>query len=572
MFRFPFVLIFVAAALPVVGRAQIVPPSPNVELQRIQEREAQQRERLGARPPDVRLDGVAQAPGDFDALPVEAPCFHAQIDVLGPDAQPLADFAWLAAALNHDGTSDLLSHCIGARGVAMLLERGQRLLVARGYATSRLLAGPQDMGSGRLVLTLVPGHVRAVVFQPELPVDSNLDQALTLRPGDVLNLRDIEQSLENFKRVPTADADIQIAPATGADARTGDSDLLVTHRQAFPLRLTVTADDSGTKATGKYLGSVTLSVDNPLRLNDLFYFTYNGDLGGGNAGPRGLRGQTFHYSFPAGNWTFGTTWSNSTYYQNVAALNQSDIYSGTSQNNEVKATRLLTRDARQKLYGSLAVFQRRSNNYIDDTEVQNQQRIEGGWSAGLNYKTMREDATLEANLTYKQGTGAFGSMPAPEDAFGQGTSRLKVLLADLSYARPFRMGEQQLRYNAALRAQIDYTPLTPLDRFAIAGRYTVRGFDGESLLSAERGRLLRNDLSLALGDSGQEVYVGVDYGEVSGPSADLLVGRRLMGAALGLRGAVQKVNYDVFVGMPLQKPDAFVTASYVVGFSLSLGF
>ncbi len=41
-------------------------------------------------------------------------------------------------------------------------------------------------------------------------------------------------------------------------------------------------------------------------------------------------------------------------------------------------------------------------------------------------------------------------------------------------------------------------PLITQDRFSIGGRYTVRGFDGETTLIGERGWLLRNDLGLSL--------------------------------------------------------------------------
>ena len=115
----------------------------------------------------------------------------------------------------------------------------------------------------------------------------------------------------------------------------------------------------------------------------------------------------------------------------------------------------------------------------------------------------------------------------------------------------FKLAGQALRYSGNVRAQWNDTPLVPLDRFSIGGRYTVRGFDGELILAAERGWLIRNDLGCALGNSGQEAYLGLDHGEVAGPSSDLLLGKRLTGAVLGLRGAVKTLAYDLFVGTTL---------------------
>jgi len=100
----------------------------------------------------------------------------------------------------------------------------------------------------------------------------------------------------------------------------------------------------------------------------------------------------------------------------------------------------------------------------------------------------------------------------------------------------------------------------------------VRGFDGESILMAERGWLVRNDLSLPLGQSGQEIYLGVDHGRVSGQSADLLVGRSLTGAIVGLRGSYRALSYDVFFGGPLDKPEYFRTSHRTAGFNLTVSF
>jgi len=275
---------------------------------------------------------------------------------------------------------------------------------------------------------------------------------------------------------------------------------------------------------------------------------------------------------PIGYWTLSATSSTNTYYQSVAGLNQSYVYRGTSENNEIKLNRLLMRDGTQKLNVSLRAFQRKSNNYINDTEVEVQRRVVGGWDGTLNHKAFIQNATLESNLTYKRGTGAFGSIPAPEEAFNEGTSRFALVTADVNLAVPFKVNEQRIRYNGTWRIQTNKTPLTPQDRFAIGGRYTVRGYDGESVLSAERGWLWRNDLGFALSDSGQEFYVGVDHGEVSGPSSELLVGKRLTGAFLGLRGAIQKLGYDLFISAPVAQPDNFKTASSTAGFSLRASF
>lgn len=279
-----------------------------------------------------------------------------------------------------------------------------------------------------------------------------------------------------------------------------------------------------------------------------------------------------HYSLPFGYWLLGFTTSRNQYHQSVAGASQTYIYSGESRNSDIKLSRLIYRDAVRKTTLSLRGWTRTSKNFIDDTEVEVQRRRMAGVDVGVSHREFIGAATLDASLNYRRGTGAFGSLPAPEEAFGEGASRPEIITADAQFNVPFILGEQRLRYTGAWRAQWNRTPLVPQDRFAIGGRYTVRGFDGESLLSAERGWLIRNDLGWPLAQSGQELYLGVDHGEVSGASSRTLVGTRLTGAVLGLRGGFKGLAYDLFIGEPLKKPQGFQTTGGITGFNLNWSF
>ena len=563
----------------VVGQAaaQALVPPPSTSAEQVQRR-AEERDRAlreQQRTPDVRLTTPAAV--SAMRLPVEPVCFvikRLDLKTAASDGYAfVSNWDWaLSAAAGPDQTDSPLQRCVGAQGVSLVLKRVQDALIARGYVTTHVVAEPQDMASGTLTLTVLPGRIHAVRFAPGSSLRGTQWNAMPAKPGDILNLRDIEQALENFKRVPTAEADIQIEPASGPDAPSGQSDLVITYKQAFPFRVAMYLDDSGSRATGKYQGGITVSYDNWLTLNDLFYITLNRDLGGGLAGDRGTQGNAAHYSLPFGYWLLGFTASNNRYRQSVAGVNQTYVYSGTSSNMDVKLSRLVYRDASRKTTAALRAFQRSSNNFVDDTEIQVQRRIVGGFEASLNHREFIGNATLDLNLAYKRGTGAFGSLPAPEQAAGEGTSRMQLTTFDATFNAPFKAAGQNLRYTGTFRTQTNQTALAPQDRFAIGGRYTVRGFDGEALLSAERGTLVRNDLGVALGDSGQEMYLGVDYGEVSGPSSNFLPGKSLSGAVLGLRGGVKRFQYDVYVGTPIRKPDGFRTAQYTAGFSLNVSF
>lgn len=542
-------------------------PSPaeraDAEQRRLDERARQQRDALQPRA-DV-------APGPGPALPTldwpdaETPCVPIRSVVLGGDAPGRFRFVLDGIVA---GPDPAIGRCLGAQGIAVAIERAQRALVSGGYVTTRVLVGPQDLGTGQLVLTVLPGRLRALRFAEGTSPRASAANALPMRPGDVLNLRDIEQGLENLRRLPTVASEIVIEPADEAAA----SDLRIAWQQSKPWRLNASLDDSGSRATGRYLGSLTLSVDHGLTLNDLFYLTLNHDLGGGEPGIRGNSGHTAHYSLPWGYWLLGFTAAHSQYHQTVAGPFENFAYSGTSDSADLSLTRLLHRHARGKTGLVLKAWAQRADTAIDGAEVEPQRRATGGWALGLFHRQAFASGTLDLQLSHRRGTAAFQARPAPEQNVGEGTSRLRVTTLDVGLQAPWQLADLRGRAQTTLRAQHNGTALPVPDRFAIGGRYTVRGFDGETSLSGDRGVLLRNELALSIGATPHELYLGLDHGRVGGPSTRWLRGRRLTGGVIGWRGSVGACGYELFVGRPLRRPEGFVTSRSTAGFSLSTAF
>lgn len=531
------------------------------EIIRQQERERAQQSQLQTRP-DVQMERPAV---EAQTIPAdESPCFPIREVTLEGE---LADkFQWAAHAA--DMPSDRITgRCLGAQGINLVMRRIQNLIIAKGYVTTRVLAREQDLTSGVLVLTLIPGKVRHIRLASDSETRINLATTLPLHSGDLLNLRDIEQGLENLKRTPTADADIRIEPTENA----GESDLVIRWKQAFPLRLSISADDSGSRATGRYQGNVTLSVDNPLALSDTFYISAGHDIL--SPGHKGTKNYLVYYGVPIGNWFLSFSASSNEYYQTVVGSNVRYEYSGESRNMDARLSRLLYRDATKKLYLNTRLWRQSTKNFVEDTEVEIQRRVTAGWEAGLSYKQFIGQASLDASINYRRGTGAMHALRAPEEDFDEGTSRAGIIFVDMQYNQPFNLLNQHFRYTATYRGQWNRDPLTPLDKFTIGNRYTVRGFDGENTLSAERGWFIRNDLALAIPAIAAETYIGLDYGRLGGPSTRWLAGDHLAGGVIGLRGNISRYfSYDVFAGWPIKKPKVLHTAGTTFGFSAYLSF
>ncbi len=545
----------------------LLPPEPADEALRRQERERIERERREILP-DARLPTTLQP--FAERLPEdEAPCFHIERIVL--DGEDAAHFDFALQALG-DGAQDPRGRCLGTQGINIVLARAQNAIVARGYVTTRVLAAAQDLNGGQLALTVVPGRIRSIRLEGDSVARTALRTAVPARAGQLLNLRDLEQALENLRRAGGTQVDIRLEPAEGDDARPGQSDVVVHLQRAFPFRVGVSVDDGGARSTGRYQGNLGISWENPFFLGDLLHLGFNEDLGGGERGRRSSRGSSFHYSVPLGYWLLGLSAAEYRYHQEVAGINQSYLYRGVGSSADLRLARLVYRDAVRKSTLALRIYTRGSRNFIEDAEILVQRRRTAGWEAELAHREHAGPALLDLSLAYRHGTAAFGTLNAPEEAIGAGATRPRLWRAEAGLQLPLAVGGYAMRYSSQWRAQWNRTPLVPQDRFSIGGRHTVRGFDGEQTLVADRGWLWRNELALMLGRSAHEAYIGLDHGRVGGPSAAWLAGTRLTGAVLGVRGSLGAVRYDLFAGRPLSRPPGLQTASSTAGFSLAFAF
>lgn len=570
----------VGIALPVLpAHAQAV-PSPgqsaaltNAEQDQRTRQQQEARERAATvQAPAVRAEAIAAA--EFPTLPEEAPCFRigrillevpqdlpADLQVSGASALPMDPFAFAQQWLDH-----YVGACIGKAGVELLVKGISQAILSKGYVTTRVLVPEQDLTTGTLKLALIPGVVGEIRFaEPDLW--GTWRTAFPTGPGELLNLRDLEQGLEQMKRVASQDVDMQIVPT----ATPGRSDVVIAVKRNKPWTVVASVDNSGSRGTGRWQGNLSLGIDNPLGLNDIFNVGYNQDLMLSNK-EHGTRGWNGYYSVPWGYWTATLSAYSSNYFQQIAGVNTTFISSGKSQNVDLKLHRVLHRNQNDVFGMQVRLTRRFGKSYIEDTEIPQQRRNNTILEIGVTDRHYFGQSQLDASLGFRQGIGALGAQPDALGAEDGPTWRYRMMVLDANLSVPFKIAEQGFRYVTTVRGQFTNDRLYYVDDLTIGSRYTVRGFDGESQLAGERGFYWRNELQAPLGGTGQAIYAGIDYGRVYGPTTAALVGTQLAGAVVGLRGGLGSrfgsVSYDVFVGTPVYKPEAFHTAGVTGGMQL----
>ena len=355
VFMFPLLVCAMATAIAAPGS------SSDPQQDAINQRQQQQQNQLNAAiaaqqitASDVRLQGETLAEAGFPQH--EAQCFTInqlvltdyQAEEKNSSASSLkliqpSQFSWALSSVYAE-RDFALPACVGSQGINVLLRRIQNRLIEYGYVTTRVVVEPQDLRSGMLVLTVIPGKVGRIQLQDQsaLPFATRgtLWFAMPLREGELLNLRDIEQGLENLKRVPSAEADFQLVPSENV----GETDIVVGYKQRFPFHITLGLDDSGSKATGRLQGSATFSWDNVLTLNDMFYisgtrsFKRHSDKAEGDYGSQNI---SLYYSIPWKNYQLSLSGSRYRYHQTVAGAFESYTYSGESRQMKANLSRLL---------------------------------------------------------------------------------------------------------------------------------------------------------------------------------------------------------------------------------------
>jgi len=527
------------------------PPGRNAD-QNLRARQEDQQRRQRDRQKDVFLQKGRQASRDT-SLPDETPSFPIKNLVLTGDSA--ARFPWAQAMLDAYAGRN-----IGAKGLTLIVKRLTAAFIDCGYITTLVTVPEQDLSSGTVTLVLVPGRIGAFRFAAD-GVAGNWRTAFPVRPGDILNLRDLEQGLEQLKRVPSQDGvTMQIVPGE----KSGESDIVISLPAAKRWRQTTRIDDSGIAPTGKIWILAGLEIDNPLGANDIFTYSVGGD--GDRKGRRlGTRGTMIGYSLPFGNNTLEFNHYDHHPHQTLDIASLSLRYSQDIEYNVVKLSRLLSRDQTSKtnLEAKLVFYRYRS--YLEDIELTPTRQNATAFQLGLSQRRYVGDAILDILVAHRFGVPWFG---AQDDPAAAPTTRYGMWVADIGYTAPVIVAGTAGRYSLAFYGQLTRDQTYSSEFIGIGSRFTVRGFDGEQTLAAESGWYLRNELALPLAAPGKEAYLGLDCGAVYGPSAKYLPGKFLAGAVLGLRGDFRNGNYDIFVGWPLKKPAGFPTAGATYGFRI----
>jgi len=155
-----------------------------------------------------RLDELQQLPNTSAAakpeLTDETRCFEVQeINLQGA--------THISASKQNQLLKPFVGQCLGASGIDTLLKTITGHYLNQGYVTSRAYLPEQDLTRGILQIIVIEGRLQG--FEPsELASERELKMTFPGKTGELLNLRELEQQIEQLGRLPSRLAQLELVP------------------------------------------------------------------------------------------------------------------------------------------------------------------------------------------------------------------------------------------------------------------------------------------------------------------------------------------------------------------------
>lgn len=466
----------------------------------------------------------------------------------------------IEGAVNLSGTvrDDLVkrfsNQCLGVSEVEQILGEITRDYVARGYITTRAYLPAQDLSQGRLVILVLEGKVESI----ELEDGARRINPWNLFPGagGLFNLRDFEQGIEQVNKLSSNNATMDIQPGTTA----GGSKVVIRNSPSFPLHAGISADNTGSRSTGRNQLGVTASADGILGLNELLLLTYRRSQPNDRE-RKGSTSKSLSFIVPFRYATLSYSGSRAEFTTSVPMPNSDPLpFHGESKNDSLRADWMVYRDqsVRQTLAATVTV--KDTKNYLAGNFLAVSSRklsivdLDSSTSTGL------WGGALTLDLGWSQGVSIAGAL---DDTAGLPDSAPRAQFGKFRYGanwlRPFRVAGIDTTWSSSLTGQKSRDVLYGSEQVLLGGLYSVRGFV-DNTLSGDDGWYVRNELAvrpvLPLLDLPVRVYAGIDYGRVTNRN-DAGASGSLAGAVIGASFFWKGMSVDVSNTRALHEPAAF---------------
>lgn len=433
-----------------------------------------------------RLEELKDLPGKSaepakPAAPADTRCFQIDdIELKGADSLSEGEKAGLL--------KPYIGQCLGVPQLNELLKVITDRYIEKGLVTSRAYLPQQDLSGGHLKVLVVEGRLEGLKGAENSGLsERELAMAFPGKSGELVNLREIEQMVDQLNRLPSNQAKMELAPGKNV----GGSEVLVTNTPQKPWRAGLSRSNEGQRSTGEQQWGTTFDWDSPLGLADQL------SLRGGHDAMTDHQHTSSNamlsYSVPWGWWNFSYTYSQSEYRSQIAANGYNFKQTGDSENHQLHAERVIQRDSVSKTSLSGGLSYLRSNNFIEDSKLRLSSNRISEAQLGFNHGRRIGGAFVNFDAGVQQGIGVFDAQGSHDPGPGEPDARYRKYTATLSYLQPFKLWGESLSFSSLMTGQRSEDVLFSPQRTSLGGLSSIRGYKDQSL-SGDSGGYWRNDL------------------------------------------------------------------------------
>lgn len=423
----------------------------------------QDRQRQQQQLEEMQIPG--RQPSPLLPLPPAAPpatqCFvitHISLRTLDPAPVPFG--RWFTRLIK-----EAQGQCLDITGIQALQTRLSNALIDHGYVTSRVMVPEQDIKDAQLELLVLVGRIgdiKASGMSPRL-----LRWALPKGEDEPVNLRDLEQAVENLSRLPGLVPSMDLAPGTTQ----GKTTVVGKAEQARRYRAYLVVDEEHDKINTHGTAQLGAELASPFGVTDRLSASLNSDLD--TTFSDQAWGASLGYDISRGYWNLALSHSRQQYRNQVSGIFQHWLAEGLTQTSRLDITRTLHRSAKARLDATLFGSYADVENQLERATIRvssYQLRTVGGRFSG---KYLWGQTLLSGTLTAEEGwgTGPATHLPGNLSIAHKQHARYQAAFNASRFIRPL-YGQLSLRLNT----QYTQALLFPSERFSVASSSMVRGY------------------------------------------------------------------------------------------------
>ncbi len=531
-----------------IGVASAHAQSPADDFNRRQEEQTQSQrlDALRRATPGGSADGEN---GSLPAGPGNGACFDiTRVEIDGANLLSAQEIGKVTAPYGN--------RCVGLAEINAVLRDVTHLYIDHGYVTSRAYVPQQDIAKTRILrLLVVEGTLSDIYLNGQKVAGSgSLATAFPGLIGRVVNIRDIEQGLDQMNRLQANDAKSAMLPGP----KDGTSILNIENRPGRPWHVSLGNNNMGQESTGFSRSSASLGLDDLLDINDQWNFSYEHsgpDYPWRNDGKGYGNSYSGSVSVPYG---YSTVSLNGSWYQYESAVegNFSSLEtSGNSGQAGLGIDRVVLRDKDSITTVRSSLSYKQTNNFLLGNLIEVGSRRYTVGEIGISHSRRMFGGIWVFDASYDKGLGLFDAVEPGDPGAGNADPRFSKFNATISVTQPFTLAGRQLELTSLLSGQYSPDNLLGAEQISLGSYSNVRG-TRESVLFGNNGMFSHNEIvwrtkSNESGDAVAKVlgelrpYLGLDYGHVYSQKRFDMTGGDLASWTAGIRAVGGNISADL---------------------------